>query len=361
MGLVERAEALGPGAGRGQRRLGERGELCGFGPLRRRVVRGHVMGGHRPGQLLVAERDEVPRSRDMAVAAIAQGEGRVGHLPDQRLHEGVLPALRRSGVHLDVEQVGADKALEPCREVGVVRSFYRGQRIRRERLAEHGRVLDQCPVHRVEGVEAGRDQGMQRVGDRQLAELADPHEAPRGARDEAALGHEHPDGLHRVQGNSVGAGDDRVDGSVGQARRQPGQQRLHRGGVERLEVRARGRRACRGPSPAAGRASSGRGSVMIRIGTLRLHSSRCSMKSRGAPIGPLEVLEQQRDRPRGGQPLEERAPRAEQLRLTPVGRLACAEQGEQGGLDPPALDARRGRARQPPRRSVPGSSPHRRY
>jgi hypothetical protein len=52
------------------------------------------VGGKRARQLLVTHRLEVPRRREVTGATIPQGERRVGHLADQRLHERELPALR---------------------------------------------------------------------------------------------------------------------------------------------------------------------------------------------------------------------------------------------------------------------------
>ena len=43
-----------------------------------------------------------------------------------------------------------------------------------------------------------------------------------------ALGQEHPDRLDRVQRDPVGAGDDRPDGRLRQARHEPGEELAHR-------------------------------------------------------------------------------------------------------------------------------------
>ena len=66
-----------------------------------------------------------------------------------------------------------------------------------------------------------------------------------------------------------------------------------------------------------------------------------------AGIGPVEVLEHEHDRALGGDPLEERPPRREQLLARHLGRRVDTQQDEERGLDPaplrfvryPALDA----------------------
>ena len=61
------------------------------------------------------------------------------------------------------------------------------------------------------------------------------------------------------------------------------------------------------------------------------------MKSRVPGVGPVEVLEQERNDAGAGEPLEERPPRGEQLRRAARGRLPHPEEREQRGLDAPAL------------------------
>ena len=92
----------------------------------------------------------------------------------------------------------------------------------------------------------------------------------------------------------------------------------------------------RRPAPQSGRRSrsSGRASVTMRIGTLAGPLEQVVDEVEQARVGPVEVLEDQHDRCRSRDPLEERAPGAEQLLAPPAGAVADAEQREQRGLDP---------------------------
>ena len=70
------------------------GHRLGFRAFRRRLVRGQIVRRQRAGQLVVAERLEVARGREMPGAPFAAREGSVGDLADERLDEAVLAALR---------------------------------------------------------------------------------------------------------------------------------------------------------------------------------------------------------------------------------------------------------------------------
>ena len=149
-----------------------------------------------------------------------------------------------------------------------------------ERLPQHRGVLEQRPVG---GVEARR-------GARRSARGASPappaRRAPRRARTRRPRA--RPGGRRRRASGSSrrrtagcprrGPRSSRTAGS-GSSGASPPSSCAHRRLVERLQVAGRG--TPRLPAPQSGRRSrsSGRASVMIRIGTFRLHSSRCSMKS----------------------------------------------------------------------------------
>ena len=98
-------------------------------------------------------------------------------------------------------------------------------------------------------------------------------------------------------------------------------------------------RKCRLPAPQSGRvsSSSGRARVTIRIGTFAAPLEQVVDEVEQARVGAVEVLEHQHHGARAGEPLEERAPRREQLRRAAGRRLADAEQRQQRRLDPAPL------------------------
>ena len=91
------------------------------------------------------------------------------------------------------------------------------------------------------GVEHGRytpsarDEGGQRFRNGQAGQVAD---RSIGAIDDgqASLRDEHPDRLDRIQRDAVRASDDRRGGRRRESRHQPGEEFVHRGRVERLEI-----------------------------------------------------------------------------------------------------------------------------
>ena len=73
-----------------------------------------------------------------------------------------------------------------------------------EALAEDGGVVEEAPVGRLEAVEAGRDEGGERLRDGQAREVAD-RVVDAALELEPALGEEHADRLDRVERHAVGA------------------------------------------------------------------------------------------------------------------------------------------------------------
>ena len=67
------------------------------------------MAGLHAGQLVVADRLDEARRGQVAGPTVAPGQRAVGDLADERLDEGVLAALRRAGVGLDLEQLPPDE------------------------------------------------------------------------------------------------------------------------------------------------------------------------------------------------------------------------------------------------------------
>ena len=202
-----------------------------------------------------------------------------------------------------------------------------------EALAEDRRVVHERALVREEAVEARCDERREGLRHGQIGQVAGGHGAA-VAQGEPALGEKHAHGLHRVERDAVGARHDRLRGGLREARREPRQELTHRRVRQRLEC-DRGEVALGMPVGAA--------LEQVRPGE-RQHVDR----ARPAPleqvvdevdqpgIGVVEILEDQGDRARVGQTLEECAPRAEQLGRGGR-RRADAEQCEERTLDPSSL------------------------
>ena len=211
-----------------------------------------------------------------------------------------------------------------------------GEGARRERLPEDGGILHERAIRRIDRVEAGRDQRVQRRRHRELAERPDRLIAALLTGPEPTVRHEHPDRLDGVQGDPLGTGDDRADRRFRQVGHEPPEEVPHRALVERLEVEGEERPLARAPvRPALEQLRARERDDHQRDVPAPLEHVLDEVQ--GAGVRPVEVLEQQRDDARAGQPLEERPPGGEQLRGAAGGHLAHAEQGQQRGLDPPPL------------------------
>ena len=88
------AERGRPVRGGLERDPGLGGERVRLGALRGVGAGGEVVAGERPGQLRLAEGLEPAGGGEVAGLAVLLGQGVVGDLADERLHERVLPALR---------------------------------------------------------------------------------------------------------------------------------------------------------------------------------------------------------------------------------------------------------------------------
>ena len=335
-GLERRPEGDGPICRGPQRDPRLARERFGLGAVGRGPMRCQVMGRQRAGKLVVAERLEVARRREVSAAPVAQREGRVGDLADDGLDERVLASLRRSRIDLTVEEVGSDQGAQPLLEDIGFEAAHRGQRRGRERLSEHGRVLDEHPVLGREGVEPRRDQRVEGLRDREVAQLPRRFEPAVVALDEPAVGDQHPDRLDRIQRDALGTRHDRADRRLGQAADEPTQQLAHAFVVERLQVE--------GEEVAAAGAPAGPVVEQLRAG--QRHDEDRDVEApvehvvdevEHARVGPVEVLEEQRDRAVAGDSLEVRPPRGEHPLRAAFGRITDPEQGEEGGFDPAGL------------------------
>ena len=126
------------------------------------------MRGHRAGQLVVAERLEELGGRDVSPSPLPLAQRPVRDLPDQRLHEDVLAALRRPRVHFGSDQLPTYQRGEPRpelldRDAGDRRKAGRG-----ERLAQHRGVLQQALLRHVQRIQPP----LQHIGDPYLSNSA---------------------------------------------------------------------------------------------------------------------------------------------------------------------------------------------
>lgn len=157
------------------RRFLQLGCVLGIG---RCVVGLEVVGRHDFDDLDVVGPElvlEVCGDLEVAGLPLLPGEPVVGDLQDERLQEAVLAALRRARVALQGEDLLADEGGEQGLDLALGEARHRGERAGRERLAEHGRVLEAAPFGLLEPVESGGDERLQRL--RHLQRVHRPGEA----------------------------------------------------------------------------------------------------------------------------------------------------------------------------------------
>ena len=195
------AERGGPFAGAGEHRLRLLLDLGRVVGLRRRLVGGDVVGGDDLDHLVLLPGEgggQVLGRCEVAGAALALGERLVGDVADEILEEAVLAVLGRARVGLDAEHLLAHERGEERLELRLCQAGESGEPGRRERLAEHGSVLEQAPLLGREAVEARRDQGVQRLRHLERADLAD-RPVDRTLSHEQAAVEQHPHRLDRVE------------------------------------------------------------------------------------------------------------------------------------------------------------------
>ena len=180
---------------------------------------------------------------------------------------------------------------------------------------------------------------------------------PVGSLHEAPVRDQHPDRLDRVQRDALGAGDDRLDRGLRQARREPGEQVAHRRLVERLEVEREERALARAPAgPPLEQLRAGERDDQDRDVAAPLQQVLDEVER--ARVRPVQVLEQQRDgRPSPASRSKNVAPGREQLGGAAGGRLVRRRAARGARPRSGGAPSRRGRAPRRGRRCGPGSSP----
>ena len=79
---------------------------------------GQIVAGESARELVGAQRFEEPGGGEVARLAIPLREGVVCHLANERLHEGVLAALRAAWVRFHREQLAFDQGPQARCQVG---------------------------------------------------------------------------------------------------------------------------------------------------------------------------------------------------------------------------------------------------
>ncbi len=256
-----------------QRSLGERlpGELCGALEVvlgfvvrseRRRALAGaceHLLRlgpdlgrivriGRQPIGVEVVRRDhlddlllsraeglyEMGGGCEVASLPLTFGQRVVRDPLEQILKEAVLAELGRARVGLNRKDLLAHERGEERVELSLVQAGQRPQAGLRERLAEHGGVLEQPPLVRLETVEPRRDQGVERLGDVERLDRSGRPVHVSFAGQKAAV-EQHAYRLDRVERYAFRPIEDLRAKLAGQARDEPVEQRLHRRLRERLQ------------------------------------------------------------------------------------------------------------------------------
>ena len=222
-------------------------------------------------------------------------------------------------------------------------------------MAEHRRVLEQRPVGRVEAVQARRDQRLERLRHGQLAEVADWLVMAVGLA-QAPVGHEHPDGLDRVQRDAIGAGDDRARRGQRQAGNETGQELVHRRLGEGLQPEGQEVASAGAPvGPALEQVRAGERDDQDRDAAAPFEQVVDEVEL--ARIRPMEVLEQEADGAGRSESFEECPPRAEEL-VAAAGRgVADTQERQHRRLESAAVRVRPGRGSRASPRPWSGSSP----
>ena len=287
------------------------------------------MRGERAGQLVFAQTLEEPRRRQVPAPPVALGQRPVRHLADQRLDERVLAAFGRSRIDVMDEQLAPDERTETGVEALGVEAADGSETRHGEALPEDGRIADERSIGRVECVETGRDERLERGRDGQIGQCRTPCR-PVPAATSIRIG------LDRVQRDAVGPGDDRRPAIGREARGERREDLAHRVVGERLEGEPDEGPPTGPPSrPALDQFGPGQRDDGQRHARAPVEHVIDEVEQAG--VCPMEVLEQEDDGPARGDPLEERAPGAEQLLAGGAGAALEAEQDEERVLDPAAL------------------------
>ena len=267
---------------------------------------------------------DAPRARDLPVGDVA----------DERVQERVLRLAGDRGAALAADELLPLERVERLVELELHAAADRGQPGGPEDLADHGGVLDELLLGGRERVEARGDHPLHRLGQRQLAlgvELP-----PVRAVDEEAAILEHPHVLLRVERVAAGPRQHaRLD--LGRQQRLLEQRAEQARGLLLGERRDRdGRRVPLAAAPAR--------PPLEQLGARgaddeQRHAGRpvgeVVDEVEQAVVGPVQILEDEHQRPLLGQRLEQAAPRRERLVAAVARALAGRAEADERTQRPP--------------------------
>ena len=157
---------------------------------------------------------EQPRDREVLRLAVTPGERLVRDPLHQGLQEPELSPLGRTLVRLDREELASDESLERFADRVLVAAGQRGERVRREGLAEDRGVLQQRPVLGRETVQPCLDQRVERFGHVEVLDRTRRFEpVPVSAKQPSIQ--EHPHGLDGIERDPFGAFADLAPNGLG--------------------------------------------------------------------------------------------------------------------------------------------------
>jgi len=244
--------------------------------------------------------------------------------------------IRRPGVVLDREELLADERREDRVQPFVRQAAERGDRLARERLAEHGSVLEKGALPGRQAVEARGDQSLERLGHVELDDGAGELVAIAVGAREQTLVEQHPHGLDGVQRHALGPIADPHEQVAGETRHHPVQQLLDRHVRQSLEVER-------------GEPALARSPVRTTLGDLGTREREHEQRMVAPPlnqvvdeveqrvVGPLEVLEDHHHRSTVGDAFEEQAPAGEQVVARGARAFFQPEEMREPRLDPSTL------------------------
>ena len=285
--------------------------------------------------VLVDRRAEVGRRREVPRLALVLRHRVVRDLLHEVLEEPVLAAVRQQRVDRDREHLLADERAEQRGDLGLRESGDRAQPLERERAAEDGPVLQEPALRRLQAVQPRGDQRLEGLG--HLERLDRPLQPERAVlADQDPAVDQHPDGLHRIERDALGALEDALPDVVGEPRDRIAEQGAHLVAVERLQEDRREVAGAGAPARPALRELRPRERQHEDRPVARpLHQILDEIEQRA--VGPVDVLEHHDRRSLIGDPLEEDPAGREQVLLVADATLLEPEQVTEARPDEPAL------------------------
>ena len=307
------AGALGAFRGADQCRDGVAPDFSGVGVVGNGLQGVKVVAGDDVGDFLAVAGEggaQVLCRSQVPGLAVAPRQRVVGDLAQHVLSEAVAAALGRQRLGVYGEHLAANQFSQLGPHRRLVPPGHRDQRLGRESGTQHRGVSDQPPHLRGQAIEPGGQQRVQAVRHGQLADVADQAVDALKGLDDVPVD-QRADRFHREQRDALGLARDLRP----RHGRHAGHQRVHQLVHRRRIQRVQGQRAAvpPGAEPGAGLAEFGPGEHQHIDGQVPGPVDEMVQEIQQAAVGMLGVLDQQRHRSLGGEPLEEQPPPREQL------------------------------------------------